>query len=62
MKLKLLRGLKDIKENFSYHTDTPVSEIALEIKNKKIGAVPIVDNENNNWNCLRKRHRNKNGC
>ena len=46
MKLKLLRGLKDIKENFSYHTDTPVSEIALEIKNKKIGAVPIVDNEN----------------
>lgn len=46
MKLKLLRGLKDIKENFSYHTDIPVSEIALEIKNKKIGAVPIVDNEN----------------
>ena len=46
MKLKLLRGLKDIKENFSYHNDTPVSEIALEIKNKKIGAVPIVDNEN----------------
>ena len=42
MKLKLLRGLKDIKENFSYHNDTPVSEIALEIKNKKIGAVPIV--------------------
>lgn len=46
MKLKLLRGLKDIKENFSYHSDTPISEIALEIKNKKIGAVPIVDNEN----------------
>lgn len=46
MKLKLLRGLKDIKENFSFNNDTPVSEIALEIKNKKIGAVPIVDNEN----------------
>ena len=59
MKLKLLRGLKDIKENFSYNTDTPVSEIALEIKNKKIGAVPIVDNENKLMELFqKKRHRN----
>ena len=46
MKLKLLRGLKDIKQNFSFNLDTPVSEIALEIKDKKIGAVPIIDNQN----------------
>lgn len=40
MKLKLLRGLKDIKENFSYHSDTPISEIALEIKKRRLERYP----------------------
>ena len=46
MKISLLRDLKNIKENFSFKTETPISEIALALKDKKIGAVPIVDENN----------------
>ena len=46
MKLSALRNLKDLKENFSYNAETPVSEIAQAIKEKSIGAVPIVDDQN----------------
>ena len=46
MKIASLRNLKSFKENFAFGTDTPISEIALALKDKKIGAVPIVDNDN----------------
>jgi len=46
MKISSLRDLKNIKENFSFKTETPISEIALALKDKKIGAVPIVDENN----------------
>jgi CBS-domain-containing membrane protein len=46
MKIFSLRDLKNIKENFSFKTETPISEIALALKDKKIGAVPIVDENN----------------
>ena len=46
MKISSLRDLKNIKENFSFKTETPISEIALALKDKKIGAVPIVDEDN----------------
>lgn len=46
MKISLLRDLKNIKENFAFKTETPISEIALALKDKKIGAVPIVDGNN----------------
>ena len=38
--------LKSCKENFAFGTETPISEIALALKDKKIGAVPIVDEDN----------------
>ena len=44
MKISTLRNIKNIKENFSFKLETPISEIALALKDKKIGAVPIVDN------------------
>jgi len=46
MKIGLLRGLKDIKENISFNLETPISEIAKVIKEKSIGAVPIIDDQN----------------
>ena len=46
MKIGSLRGLKDIKENISFNLKTPISEIAAVIKDKSIGAVPIVDDQN----------------
>ena len=46
MKIGSLRGLKDIKENISFNLDTPISEIAAVIKDKSIGAVPIIDDQN----------------
>ena len=46
MKISSLRDLKNIKENFAFKTETPISEIALALKDKKIGAVPIVDENN----------------
>jgi signal-transduction protein with cAMP-binding, CBS, and nucleotidyltransferase domain len=46
MKSASLRNLKSFKENFAFGTETPISEIALALKDKKIGAVPIVDEDN----------------
>ena len=46
MKIASLRDLKSFKENFAFGTETPISEIALALKDKKIGAVPIVDEDN----------------
>jgi CBS-domain-containing membrane protein len=46
MKIASLRDLKSFKENFAFETETPISEIALALKDKKIGAVPIVDEDN----------------
>jgi signal-transduction protein with cAMP-binding, CBS, and nucleotidyltransferase domain len=46
MKIASLRNIKSFKENFAFGTDTPISEIALALKDKKIGAVPIVDEDN----------------
>jgi signal-transduction protein with cAMP-binding, CBS, and nucleotidyltransferase domain len=46
MKISELRDLKSIKENFAFRSETPISEIALALKEKKIGAVPIVDDDN----------------
>ena len=46
MKIASLRNLKIFKENFAFGTETPISEIALALKDKKIGAVPIVDENN----------------
>ena len=46
MKIGSLRGLKDIKENISFNLETPISEIAAVIKDKSIGAVPIIDGQN----------------
>lgn len=46
MKIASLRNIKSFKENFSFGTETPISEIALALKDKKIGAVPIVDEDN----------------
>ena len=46
MKIASLRDLKSFKENFAFGTETPISEIALALKDKKIGAVPIVDDDN----------------
>jgi len=46
MKIGSLRGLKDIKENISCNLETPISEIAAVIKEKSIGAVPIIDDQN----------------
>ena len=46
MKILDLRKLKDNKENFYFQPDTPISEIALALKERSIGAVPIVDNAN----------------
>jgi CBS-domain-containing membrane protein len=46
MKIASLRNLKSFKENFAFGTETPISEIALALKDKKIGAVPIVDENN----------------
>ena len=46
MKIASLRDLKSFKENFAFKTETPISEIALALKDKKIGAVPIVDENN----------------
>ena len=46
MKIGSLRGLKDIKENISFNLKTPISEIAAVIKDKSIGAVPIIDDQN----------------
>jgi len=46
MKIASLRNIKSFKENFAFGTETPISEIALALKDKKIGAVPIVDEDN----------------
>ena len=46
MKIASLRNIKSLKENFAFGTETPISEIALALKDKKIGAVPIVDQDN----------------
>ena len=46
MKIASLRNIKSFKENFAFGTETPISEIALALKDKKIGAVPIVDHDN----------------
>ena len=46
MKILDLRKLKDNKENFYFQPDTPISEIALALKERSIGAVPIVNNVN----------------
>ena len=46
MKILDLRKLKDNKENFYFQPDTPISEIALALKERSIGAVPIVDYAN----------------
>ena len=46
MKIASLRDLKSFKENCALGTETPISEIALALKDKKIGAVPIVDEDN----------------
>jgi predicted transcriptional regulator len=46
MKILDLRKLKDNKENFYFHPDTPISEIASALKERSIGAVPIVDSAN----------------
>ncbi|CAN1592876.1 COG0517 FOG, CBS domain [Candidatus Pelagibacterales bacterium] len=46
MKIASLRNIKSFKENFAFGTETPISEIALALKDKKIGAVPIVDQDN----------------
>jgi signal-transduction protein with cAMP-binding, CBS, and nucleotidyltransferase domain len=46
MKIASLRNLKIFKENFAFGTETPISEIALALRDKKIGAVPIVDQDN----------------
>ena len=46
MKIASLRDLKSFKENFAFGTETPISEIALALKDKKIGAVPKVDEDN----------------
>ena len=46
MKIASLRDLRSFKENFAFGTETPISEIALALKDKKIGAVPIVDENN----------------
>jgi len=46
MKIGSLRELKDIKENISFNLETPISEIAAVIKEKSIGAVPIIDDQN----------------
>ena len=46
MKIASLRNLKSFKENFAFGTETPISEIALALKDKKIGAVPIVNEDN----------------
>ena len=46
MKIASLRNIKSFKENFAFGTETPISEIALALKDKKIGAVPIVDENN----------------
>ena len=42
MKIGLLRGLKDIKENISFNLETPISEIAAVIKDKSIGAALLL--------------------
>jgi len=36
MKISTLRNIKNIKENFSFKLETPISEIALALKDKKI--------------------------
>ena len=46
MKIASLRNIKSFKENFAFGTETPISEIALALKDKKIGAVPIIDEDN----------------
>jgi CBS-domain-containing membrane protein len=46
MKIASLRNIKSFKENFAFGTETPISEIALALRDKKIGAVPIVDQDN----------------
>ena len=46
MKILDLRKVKDNKENFYFQPDTPISEIATALKERSIGAVPIVDNAN----------------
>ena len=46
MKISELREFKNTKDNFAFKTETPISEIALALKDKKIGAVPIVDDDN----------------
>ena len=46
MKILDLRKLKDNKENFYFYPDTPISEIALALKERSIGAVPIIDSAN----------------
>ncbi|NBQ46658.1 MAG: CBS domain-containing protein [Proteobacteria bacterium] len=46
MKIVSLRNLKSSKENFAFGTETPISEIALALRERKIGAVPIVDQDN----------------
>jgi len=46
MKILDLRNLKEKKENFYFHKETPISEIAVALKNHSIGAVPIVDKDN----------------
>jgi signal-transduction protein with cAMP-binding, CBS, and nucleotidyltransferase domain len=45
MKISTLRNLKNIKENFSFKSEAPISEIAIVLKEKNIGAVPIVDDQ-----------------
>ena len=46
MKISELREFKNTKDNFAFKTETPISEIALALKDKKIGAVPIVNDDN----------------
>ena len=45
MRISTLRNIKNIKENFSFKLETPISEIAIALKEKNIGAVPIVDDQ-----------------
>ena len=40
MKIASLRDLKSFKENFAFGTETPISEIALALKDKKLAPFP----------------------
>ena len=42
MKISTLRNIKNIKENFSFKLETPISEIALALKDKKLARFPLL--------------------